>query len=289
MHAPQFVVIVIIANFAIDMKPKPIYEKHPSPDNRPHRLGVALSGGGARGLAHAGALKAIEDAGLKPDIISGVSAGSIVAVLYGAGVKPERILDMFSFPRFSDFTDFALGKGGIFKIEKFIGYITTALGRFKNLEHLRIPVTVCATNLEDGDPESFTEGPIGPRIQASCSIPIAFPPVVIDGVKYVDGGVLRNLPAWAIRDNCRHLIGINVSPMQRKDMGKNSIFDIALRTYSLLAKSNLAQDASLCDIHIAIDGVSDHKVFDLNEIEKVYTAGYEATRKALLNADINFE
>lgn len=270
------------------MKPKAIYVKHPSPDHRPYKLGVALSGGGARGLAHAGALKAIEEAGLKPDIISGVSAGSIVAVLYAAGVKPERILDMFSIPKFNDFTELAWGSGGILKFDKFVNYITTALGKFKNLEQLRIPVSICATNFEEGLPESFTSGPIGPRIQASCSIPIVFAPVDIDGTKYVDGGVLRNLPAWAIRDNCRTLLGVNVSPMQRKEMPKKSMFDIAMRTYSLLAKANLAQDISLCDIHIAIDGVSDHKAFDLSEVEKVYEIGYEVTRKKLLEIDLDF-
>lgn len=282
----MLVISAIIANFASDMIPNPIYEKHPSPDNRPMRLGVALSGGGARGVAHAGALKALEEAGLKPDIISGVSAGSIVAVLYAAGVKPERILDMFNYPRFNDFTELAWGSGGFFKIEKFINYITTALGKFKNIEQLRIPTVICATNFAEGYPEAFSEGLIGPRIQASCSIPIAFPPVDIDGKKYVDGGVLRNLPAWAIRDNCRTLIGINVSPMHRKDMDTSSILGIALRTYSLMAKSNLAQDVSLCDIHIAIDDISDRKVFDLKEIEKVYNSGYQTTRKALLESDI---
>lgn len=282
----SFVVREIIAIFASEMKPKPIYEKSPVPDQRPYRIGVALSGGGARGLAHAGALKAIEEFGLKPEVISGVSAGSIVAVLYAAGVKPERILDMFNFPKFNDFAELSWGGGGLFKIDKFINYITTALGKFKDLEQLRIPTSVCASNFEEGYPEAFTAGPIGPRIQASCSIPIAFPPVEIDGTKYVDGGVLRNLPAWAIRDKCRTLIGINVSPMRRKEMDKHSIFDVALRTYSLMAKSNLAQDIALCDVHIAIEGVSDHKVFDLKEVEKVYNTGYETARKALLDSNL---
>ncbi len=81
----------------------PVQKQETAIEMRPYRLGVALSGGGARGFAHAGALKAIEEAGLKPDIIAGVSAGSIVAVLYAAGVHPENMLKLFSERAFTDF------------------------------------------------------------------------------------------------------------------------------------------------------------------------------------------
>ncbi|MDE7396754.1 MAG: patatin-like phospholipase family protein, partial [Muribaculum sp.] len=91
----------------------------PAPSERPYRLGVALSGGGARGFAHAGALKAIEEAGLKPDVIAGVSAGSVVAVLYAAGVSPDNILRLFSERGFSDFATIKPGAGGLFRADKF--------------------------------------------------------------------------------------------------------------------------------------------------------------------------
>ena len=92
-----------------------------------YKLGVALSGGGARGFAHAGALKALEEAGLKPDIIAGVSAGSIVAVLHAAGVSPENMLRLFSERAFTDFASLQLGSGGLFGIEKFKNFIMRAI------------------------------------------------------------------------------------------------------------------------------------------------------------------
>ncbi len=249
------------------------------------RLGVALSGGGARGIAHAGALKAIEEAGLKPAIIAGVSAGSIAAVLYAAGVAPQRILDMFTTPKLTDFTELTWGKGGVIKIDKFISYITRALGHNKMLEDLKIPTYVGVTNFDTGRAEEFHSGEIGPIITASCSIPIAIPPVKINGYNYVDGGVLRNLPAWIIRDKCDLLIGINVSPVGQVPPSEHtSIFDIAMRTYSLLAKSNQDQDMKMCDLVVRTQEISHLNVFNLKEATKIFNSGYINTRKALRDA-----
>lgn len=249
------------------------------------RLGVALSGGGARGIAHAGALKAIEESDLKPSVIAGVSSGSIAAVLYAAGVAPERILYMFTQTKLSDFTELTWGKGGVVKIDKFINFITRSIGHYKNLEDLRIPTYVGVTNFDTGKAEVFSAGEIGPIIQASCSIPIAIPPVRINGYTYVDGGVLRNLPAWTIRDKCDILLGVNVSPVGQVPPGEfTSIFDIAMRTYSLLTKSNQVQDMELCDLVVRTQEISHLNVFNLKEAEKIFNSGYINTRKALRDA-----
>ena len=254
-----------------------------SGDNKPpYALGVALSGGGARGLAHAGALQAIEDAGLKPDIIAGVSAGSVVAVLYAAGVKPRRILDMFMVARARDLAELSWGNGGLLKIDKFTSYITHALGHYKRLEDLRIPTYIGVTNFEEGCPAEFHEGEIGPIVTASCSIPVAIPPVTIDGVKYVDGGVLRNLPAWTIRDKCKQLIGINVSPVIKAAQISSSLIEIALRTYTLMAKANQLNDMRMCDLAVSTDEISDHNVFSLKDLTRLYNIGYANTKQALL-------
>lgn len=247
----------------------------------PYKLGLALSGGGARGIAHAGALLALEEAGLKPDIIAGVSAGSIVAVLYSSGMSPKDILKLFVNAKFSDFTELALGKGGLFKIDKFRQYILRRLKGYQRLEDLPIPTYVGVTNFEDGVAEAFHTGEIGPIIQASCSIPVAFPPVSINGKLYVDGGVLRNLPAKVIRSQCQKLIGINVSPLEQKKVS-NSIVEIAFRAYSLLAKSNQFEDMKQCDMVVQTKEIIHHKVFSLKDVENVFDAGYINTRKALL-------
>lgn len=254
-------------------------------DNRPkpYRLGVALSGGGARGFAHAGALKAIEEAGLKPDIIAGVSAGSIVAVLYAAGVRPENMLKLFSERAFTDFASIQIGSGGLFGIEKFKNFILRAIGGDRNLEDLNIPTYLGVTDLDHGVPHEFHSGPVGPRMMASCSIPIVFKPVRIDGTYYVDGGVLRNHPAWIIRDKCDTLIGVNVSPM-RLTHKSNSMLGVALRTYNMMLKANQAEDMAMCDVSVQTPEISHYSPFNLKLINNVYTSGYMHMRKALRDA-----
>ncbi len=252
---------------------------------RPYKLGVALGGGGARGLAHAGALLALEEAGLKPDAIAGVSAGSVIAVLYAAGVRPIDMADIFSRQGFRDFADLSWGKGGLFKIDKFMHHILGALGGKRRIEELNIPTYICASDLDNARPHIFDRGEIGPRMIASCSIPIIFPPVKIDGVHYVDGGVLRNLPAWALRDKCERLIGINVSPLGKKD-SYNSIIDVALRTYNLMAKANQSEDMTLCDLSIQTPDIAKNAVFDLRRIKDLVLSGYRSTKQALKDAGL---
>lgn len=260
-----------------DQTPSIEHQRHP------YRLGVALSGGGARGFAHAGALMAIEEAGLKPDIIAGVSAGSVIAVLYAAGIKPLQMAQLFASVGLKSFAELKLGHGGIFAIDKFKNFILRAIGNFRNLEDLPIPVYIGATNLDTGKPVAFSKGEIGPRMIASCSIPIVFSPVIINGEHYVDGGVLRNHPAWMIREMCDFLIGINVSPLRQKKK-IHSVIDVALRTYNLMAKANQGIDMSLCDVSVETPEIADFAVFDLKNIKTIFVNGYVHMRKALKDA-----
>lgn len=244
-------------------------------------IGLALGGGGARGLAHAGALQAIDEAGIKIDILAGCSAGSIAAVLYAAGLKPETILKLFYEAKFLDLAEFSFRRGGILKIDRCINYLTRALGPIKNLEDLKIPTVIGVTNFDSGDPAMFDKGPIGPIMKASCSIPIAIEPVNIDGTTYVDGGVLHNLPSWTIRHRCDKLIGINVSPLLSSEREYKSLLPVALRAYTLISKSNQVQDMELCDIAVVMDEVTGHKVFSLKDIDKVYESGYNKMKEII--------
>ena len=119
------------------------------------------------------------------------------------------------------------------------------------------------------------------RVMASCSIPIVFKPVKIGGVSYVDGGVLHNLPAWAIRDECEHLIGVNVSPLNAVDDMSNSIIEIATRSYHLMARANSVHDMKLCDTVISIDSISDVNVFNMHDKDRMFKSGYKAAKKIL--------
>lgn len=252
-----------------------------------YRLGIALSGGGARGFAHAGALAAIEEAGHKPEILAGVSAGSVVAVLYAAGVSPKKLMELFAEHKAKSFVDFKPHDGGLFSIAPFRRFIEKNIGDYHNLEELPIPTYIGATDFDHGIAKEFHTGNIVERVAASCSIPIAFTPIQIDGVTYVDGGVLRNHPAWIIRDKCDYLIGVNVSPLDTKLKDRaDSFLSVALRTYNLMAKANQKEDMALCDLNVETPEIAHYRTFDLRFIENVYKSGYANTRRALRKAGL---
>lgn len=251
---------------------------------KPYRIGLVLSGGGARGFAHAGALKALEEVGIKPDIIAGVSAGSVVTAMYASGMTPEEIITSFADVKFSDFAELGVPRDGFFSMDGFRKFLKKKIP-FERIEDLPTPAMICATDLDHNKPVAFSEGNIVDCVTASCSIPIVFKPVRIDGVTYVDGGVLANLPAWALRDQCKYLIGINCSPVPRRGKPK-SIMDIAHRTYDLLVKNNSRPQMELCDLAVSIDDIASYKVFNLKEIRRVFRSGYDSTLSTLL--DVGF-
>ena len=265
---------------------------------RPYRVGLALSGGGAKGFAHVGALKAMEELsakpveqkggnlpdyvatdelGIRPDIISGTSAGAIIAVLYADGYSPDEILDLFSGLSFNDLAEITLPRSCFFKIDRFKHFLQKSL-RAVNIEDLSIPVVVTATDLDHGKYVVWRSGEIAERVTASCSIPIIFPPVLIDGTHYVDGGVLRNLPVYPIRPECDVVIGINVSPLVNKQY-KQSILDIAVRSYSFMSKSNVIEDIKLCDLFIPMKEAARYAVFDIHALRDIANVGYQQTLK----------
>lgn len=244
-------------------------------------VGIAFSGGGAKGFSHIGVLMAFEHFGIKPTVLSGVSAGAIAASLYGSGLTPNDIIECFTeASSFGDYTEWSLPKNGFMKLDRF-GNLLEKWLPVKNLEEMKIPTVICATDLDHGKSVGWGKGEIVPRVLASCSIPIIFNPIKINGVTYVDGGVLRNLPAWAIRDYCKTLFGSNCSPLSKKYDGKGGIIDVAYRTFHLIMKSNTPQDLRLCDYIIQNEQLANVGTFALSSIRKGVTAGYDAACRVL--------
>lgn len=248
-----------------------------------YKIGVALSGGGARGFAHLGALKAIEDMGLKPDIISGTSAGALAGVFYADGYAPEEIVHLFIGREFKEFADIQVPKMGIFGNAGLKNFLKKHL-RTKNFEDLQIPLRVIATNLDEGKRVVFEKGPLVEPVAASCCIPIVFNPVVIDGACYVDGGVFMNFPVTPIRSISEMIIGVNVSPIVSGKYNK-TIMGIAERSYHYMSRTNTLLDRTLCDVLIEMDDLYHIKTFDLENSETVFRIGYDHAWEALLKAD----
>ena len=210
-------------------------------------------------------------------IVLTILAGAVIAVLYADGYSPDEILDLFSGLSFNDLAEITLPRSCFFKIDRFKHFLQKSL-RAVNIEDLSIPVVVTATDLDHGKYVAWRSGEIAERVTASCSIPIIFPPVLIDGTHYVDGGVLRNLPVYPIRPECDVVIGINVSPLVNKQY-KQSILDIAVRSYSFMSKSNVIEDMKLCDLFIPMKEAARYAVFDIHALRDIANVGYQQTLK----------
>lgn len=250
-------------------------------------VGLALSGGGAKGFSHIGVLMAFERAGIKPDILSGVSSGAIASVLYAAGLSPNDIIKCFTeADSFGEFAEWSIPREGFLKLDRFARLLESWLP-VSRLEDLKIPTVICATDLDHGKSVGWSKGEIVPRVVASCSIPIVFNPQKINNVNYVDGGVLRNLPAWAIRAYCKTLYGCNCSPLRHNFSGKKSLIEIAFRSYHLMLKANIAQDLRLCDHVIQVNDLKEVSTFELSSLRKGVMAGYDAAMKVFETMDKN--
>lgn len=242
---------------------------HPSPT---YPLGLALSGGGARGFAHIGALKALEEKGLRPDIISGTSAGAIVGALYCAGFKPDEMMELFSHHNAKDFLSLTLPKKSFFKYDGFCKFLHGCIPTM-NIEDLELPLYITASNFDTGECVVFKEGELVPRVMASCTIPVVFEPLKIEGVRYVDGGLFKNLPVSPIRPLCKKIIGVSVNPYLT-DEHKDNMLYIAFKSYQYMFNANTVGDKRLCDLLLEIDDVNKYNMFDIDKGRALYELGY---------------
>lgn len=250
----------------------------------PYQLGLALSGGGAKGFAHLGVLKVLDEKGIKPDIISGTSAGALAGALYADGHDPEEILTFFEKKAFKEFAEFTIPQSGIFKVDRLKQFLKKHL-RAKTFEDLQIPLRIIATDIENGTSTVFDEGALIPTILASCAFPIIFKPVEIENTHYVDGGLFKNFPVSTIRKECEIIIGVNVTPLTKQEY-KNSLVYIAERSFHYVSIANALPDRRLCNILIEPKDVSNFTMFTLDHTHEIYEIGYQ-TAIADLEKDKN--
>ena len=244
--------------------------------NKPYNLGIALSGGGIRGMCHAGVMKALEEYGIKPDIIAGVSAGAIVGALYADGYSPDEIAGFFEHVEFRKMTKVKIPNGGFFGIESFEKFLAGKL-RAKTFEELKIPLRIVATNLDRGESVVFTSGNLLDAIIASSTFPVLFTPKVINGENYIDGGVFKNFPVSIIRDDCEKIIGINASPLVA-DKYKMSVLNVAIRSYNFMFKANILHDKELCDFLIEPVDMANYETFETEKSREIYELGYQTAK-----------
>ncbi|WP_290694987.1 patatin-like phospholipase family protein [Aquabacterium sp.] len=213
--------------------PPPIAAVAPKPAPRPPKIGLALGGGAARGFAHIGVLQVLEEQGIKPDLVVGTSAGSVVATLYAAGKTPAELTNMAMTLDESTITDWVFPGRSLLKGEALAKFVRNLTGG-RQIEGMRMPLGIVAADLQNGQPILFRKGDPGMAVRASSSVPGVFEPVKIGGREYIDGGAVSPIPVrYAKQMGADIVIAVDISAIPEGQSTKGAV-DILLQTFNIM-------------------------------------------------------
>lgn len=246
-------------------------------------IGIALSGGGSKGIAHAGVLQYLDENKIKPTRMSGSSAGAIIAAMYAYGKSPAEILDFFQSIYFFNWKHFTLKKPGIIDSLAFKKYFEKVFGQTK-IGDLPIPVKITATNLVSGKLKIFDENTlVVDAILASSSFPGMLTPYILNNKVYSDGGILNHFPADLLQGDCDTIIGVYVSPIHNVEAKNlNSIKSVTTRSFELLTARGNYQKFGLCDWVIEPKELANFSTFETSKtkMKLIYQIGYEEAKQS---------
>ncbi len=244
-------------------------------------IGLALSGGGVRGIAHVGVIKALEENDIYPNYIAGTSAGALVGALYAKGCTIEEMMHFFKTVNIFRLNKFAWKKPGFVDTQKFYNDFKNILGE-DTFVVLNKTLFITATNILDGTLKVFNEGELIKPILASAAFPGVFTPVKIDNEYYIDGGTINNFPVDLVKPHCEKIIGVYVNPFK-----KINIEDLK-HSYSVMDRAykiNIANDSLLkfadCDLLISPEDLRTYSTFSFGDLDGVFNLGYQAAKTAL--------
>ncbi|NHE57352.1 patatin-like phospholipase family protein [Cyclobacterium plantarum] len=244
-----------------------------------NKIGVVLSGGGVRGIAHLGVLQAFNEVDIYPDYLSGSSAGAIAAVMYAYGHKPADILDIIIQTNYFKFFRPSISFKALLKMDLLEGLFAKYLP-IDNFSALKTPAFIAATNIQNSQTVFFSEGPLIKRLMASSCIPGMFEPILIEEGLFVDGGVLNNLPVEPLLDKCHTIIGINCNNLPILQ-NISHIKGLIERTVIMSMNYNVYSRKSMCDYFIDPPGLARYGVLEIKKAKEIYAAGLNAGRQFL--------
>ena len=202
------------------------------------RVGLALGGGAARGFAHVGVLQVLEEAGIRPDLVVGTSAGSLVASLYASGKTGAQLQQVAETMEEAAFTDWTLPifSRGMLRGDALARYVNAQVGN-RPIEAMPLPLGIVATDLNSGAGVLFQRGDTGTAVRASSAVPAVFQPVKISGHEYVDGGLVSPVPVrFAHQMGAELVIAVDISSAPEGNLA-NDTLQILLQTFAIMGKS----------------------------------------------------
>ncbi len=249
------------------------------------KIGLALSGGAARGIAHIGVLHYLEERNIKPCCIAGTSAGSIVGAYYCSGRSTSEIKAIVSKMSWKDLFKLTVPRRGLIKISRLLVMLEEQLGD-TSFDQLKIPLIVNAVDLVSGEEVLFTEGSVAKAVAASCAIPGIFTPIRLNDRLLVDGGLLDNVPAAHIKDkDVDFIIAVNVvaqKPLQREP---ESIFEVLIQSYDIIRRYRDIPACKNADALVEPD-LGEFSFWDSSKADEIIERGYKAAKEALDHVEL---
>lgn len=247
------------------------------------KIGLVLSGGGALGYAHVGVIKALEEYGIYPEYIAGTSMGAIIGVLYADGFTPEGIIEIVKQEKLNKVYNLLNLKSVISNSgassHKALFHVLKQKLSTNSFDSLQRKFFVCVTDLDHGKYKILHSGnQLVEYVIASASIPGVFETEHVDGVTYVDGGVLNNLPADALRDSCDIVIGVDVLPFI-EDSKKNTAVSVMAWSIRMMQHQNSQPGRAMCDVLIEPNAIEKYHEFSFDKYRQIYKNGYDTMIK----------
>ena len=259
----------------------PVAPTTPPPPKKIPKLGLALGGGAARGFAHIGVLQVLEEEGIKPSLVVGTSAGSVVASFYASGKTGQQLQWLADTMDETQFTDWAnpFSGRGILRGEALGKYINSQLNGMK-IEDMKLPLGIVATDLRTGDGILFRRGDVATAVRASSAVPSVFEPVQIAGKDYVDGGLVSPVPVRYARQMGADLVlAIEISS-RPEDAKTTDMLKVLLQTFSIMGKSISQLELAQADV-VVRPALPDIGSTEFSARKKSIEAGRAAMKQAM--------
>ncbi len=246
-------------------------------------IALALGGGGAKGFAHIGIIKVLESHGIRPQIVTGTSAGSFVGSLYASGMTPYLLQETALSLKESDIRDMTLSSQGFIIGQKLQDYVNLKVNQ-KPMEQFPIRFAAVATQLDTGARTVFTRGNTGQAVRASCSIPNVFIPATIGGKKYVDGGLVSPIPVAAAREmGADIVIAVDISARPKAGQSSN-VLGVLDQTFNIMGQQGIDKELAQANVIIK-PNVGNVGVLDLNSRQQSILEGERSAQVQLAAID----
>jgi NTE family protein len=249
------------------------------------RIGLALGGGAARGIAHIGVLKYLEERNVKPCCIAGTSAGSIVGAFYCSGMPVEKIGQVIAEMSWRDLVRLTLPRKGVIKSSRLLRLIEEHIGD-TTFQELKIPLLINAVDLLSGEEIVISEGSVARAVEASSAIPGIFTPVRLGNHLFVDGGLLDNVPVTLMLDrNIDFIIAVDVGAQKLLQKEPKTIFEVLIQSFDIVRRHRDMPAHKYADKMIE-PCLEEFAIWDTSKAELMIKRGYEAAKDALADVDL---